>query len=85
MLKIIFIVLRRGISVVSISSSARGTRQGSPDGDFQPALGASCKTKVDRLDPRGYKATSDPRAKGPHGHRPGVTTPDGSPYLSVHH
>jgi hypothetical protein len=44
-----------------------------------------CLATGDRLHRGGHITQSDPRAKGPHGHRPGVTTPDGNPHLPAHH
>ncbi|MBG4128991.1 RHS repeat protein, partial [Pseudomonas aeruginosa] len=56
----------------------------SPNGDYQQVVGADGKPTGDRLDRGGHRNQSDPRAQGPHGHRPGVTTPDGNPHLPIY-
>jgi RHS repeat-associated protein len=56
----------------------------SPNGDYQQVLGADGKPTGDRLDRGGHRNQIDPRAQGPHGHRPGVTTPDGNPHLPIY-
>ena len=58
--------------------------KGSPNGDYQQVLGPDGKPTGDRLDRGGHKQQPDPRAQGPHGHRPGVTTPDGNPHLPIY-
>ncbi|MES2352509.1 MAG: RHS repeat-associated core domain-containing protein, partial [Pseudomonadota bacterium] len=55
----------------------------SPNGDYQQVLGGDGKPTGDRLDRGGHKGQKDPRAQQPHGHRPGVTTPDGNPHLPI--
>ena len=55
----------------------------SPNGDYQQVLGADGRPTGDRLDRGGHKGQKDPAAQGPHGHRPGVTTPDGNPHLPI--
>lgn len=59
--------------------------KGSPNGDYQQVLGPDGKPTGDRLDRGGHKNKNDPRAQEPHGHRPGVTTPDGNPHLPIYH
>ncbi|MBS7662409.1 RHS repeat protein [Pseudomonas lalucatii] len=56
----------------------------SPNGDYQQVVGADGRPTGDRLDRGGHRNQSDPRAQGPHGHRPGVTTPDGNPHLPIY-
>jgi RHS repeat-associated protein len=56
----------------------------SPTGDYQQVLGADGRPTGDRLDRGGHKGQKDPAAQGPHGHRPGVTTPDGNPHLPIY-
>jgi RHS repeat-associated protein len=56
----------------------------SPNGDYQQVIGADGRPTGDRLDRGGHRNQSDPRAQGPHGHRPGVTTPDGNPHLPIY-
>jgi hypothetical protein len=58
--------------------------KGSPNGDYQQVLGPDGKPTGDRLDRGGHKQQPDPRAQGPHGHRTGVTTPDGNPHLPIY-
>lgn len=62
-----------------------GSATSSPDGRFIQARDAAGKPTGVRLDgphkPPGY---TDPRSLQPHGHRPGVTNPDGTPWLPVH-
>lgn len=55
----------------------------SPNGDYQQVIGADGKPTGDRLDRGGHQGQSDPTAQGLHGHRPGVTTPDGNPHLPI--
>ncbi|MCE4352154.1 hypothetical protein LYZ86_23605, partial [Xanthomonas hortorum pv. cynarae] len=47
--------------------------KGSPDGRYQQVLGQDGRPTGTRLDKGGHKGQSDPKAQGPHGHRPGVT------------
>ena len=56
----------------------------SPNGDYQQVVGADGKPTGDRLDRGEHRNQSDPRAQGPHGHRLGVTTPDGNPHLPIY-
>ena len=65
-----------------------GARKGpqvrtSPNGDYQQVIGVDGKPTGDRLDRGGHKGQKDPLARGPHGHRPGVTTADGNPHLPI--
>jgi uncharacterized protein RhaS with RHS repeats len=55
----------------------------SPNGDYQQVLGSDGKPTGDRLDRGGHKNQPDPKAREPHGHRPGVTDPDGNPHLPI--
>lgn len=55
----------------------------SPNGDYQQVIGADGRPTGDRLDRGGHRGQADPRAQGPHGHRPGITTPDGNPHLPI--
>jgi RHS repeat-associated protein len=55
----------------------------SPNGDYQQVIGADGKPTGDRLDRGGHRGQPDPLAQGPHGHRPGVTTPNGNPHLPI--
>jgi hypothetical protein len=54
----------------------------SPNGDYQQVNDANGPTGV-RLDRGGHPTQKDPMAQGPHGHVPGVTTPDGNPHLQI--
>jgi RHS repeat-associated protein len=58
---------------------------GSPNGDYQQILGPDGKPTGLRIDRGGHKNQKDPRARGPHGHVPGVTLPDGNPHLPIRH
>ena len=60
-----------------------GRINSSPDGDYQQVIGADGRPTGDRMDRGGHRNQKDPRARGPHGHRPGVTTPDGNPHLPI--
>ncbi len=57
---------------------------GSPDGRFVHVRDANGQPTGVRIDgghnPAGHP---DPRAQGPHGHVPGVTNPDGTPWLPI--
>ena len=55
----------------------------SPNGDYQQVDGSDSKPTGVRLDRGGHKNQADPNARGPHAHRPGVTTPDGNPHLPI--
>ena len=56
----------------------------SPNGDYQQVNDNNGPTGV-RLDRGGHQNQKDPAAQGPHGHVPGVTTPDGNPHLPINH
>ena len=58
--------------------------KGSPNGDYQQVIGSDGKPTGLRMDRGGHKNQSDPKAKGPHGHVPGVTE-DGNPHLTIYH
>jgi hypothetical protein len=61
-----------------------GGIQGSPDGRFIQAKDASGNSTGVRIDGPHHPAKhSDPRALAPHGHVPGVTNPDGTPWLPI--
>lgn len=55
----------------------------SPNGDYQQVIGPDGRPTGDRMDRGGHRNQADPRAQAPHGHRPGVTTPDGNPHLPI--
>ncbi len=57
--------------------------KGSPDGRYQQVLGQDGRPTGTRLDKGGHKGQSDPKAQGPHGHRPGVTDDTGNPHLPL--
>jgi len=61
-----------------------GRITGSPDGKFIQARDAAGNPTGVRID-GAHKPEShpDPRAQGPHGHVPGVTNPDGTPWLPI--
>jgi uncharacterized protein RhaS with RHS repeats len=61
-----------------------GNATGSPDGRFLQARDAAGNPTGVRIDGP-HKATShpDPRAQVPHAHVPGVTNPDGTPWLPI--
>jgi RHS repeat-associated protein len=54
----------------------------SPDGDFQQVRGPGDRETGVRIDRRGHPGRRDPAARGPHGHRPGVTN-NGNPHLPI--
>lgn len=56
---------------------------GSPNVDCQQVLDSKGEPTGVRLDRGGHRNQSDPAARGPHGHVPGVTTPDGNPHLPI--
>jgi hypothetical protein len=60
----------------SIGASKDGQWQ-----DVKDGVGNSTGTQLHRP---GHPTQKDPLAQQPHGHRPGVTTPDGNPHLPVH-
>lgn len=57
--------------------------KGSPKGDYQQVLGTDGKPTGTRLDKGGHRNQADPKAQGPHGHRPGVTDETGNPHLPI--
>jgi hypothetical protein len=61
-----------------------GSVTGSPDGRYIQARGANGAPTGVRID-SGHKPAGhpDPRAQRPHAHVPGVTNPDGTPWLPV--
>jgi len=59
--------------------------QGSPDGEAIQVKDSQGKQTGTRID-KGHPASSkhqDPRSQQPHAHRPGVTNPDGTPWLPI--
>ncbi|WP_311198255.1 RHS repeat-associated core domain-containing protein [Aliiroseovarius crassostreae] len=68
----------------AIPTPKGGRITGSPDGKFiqaRDATGAPTGVRIDGAhSPRTH---SDPRALGPHGHVPGLTNPDGTPWLPI--
>jgi len=58
--------------------------QSSPNGDYQQVIGSDGKPTGDRMDRGGHRNQSDPKARGPHGHRPNTTTEDGNPHLPIY-
>ena len=68
----------------AIPTPPGGKITGSPDGRFIQARDAAGNPTGVRLDgPHNPKLHPDPRAQQPHGHVPGVTNPDGTPWLPV--
>jgi RHS repeat-associated protein len=57
---------------------------GSKNGDYQQVLGADGKPTGVRLDRGGHSGQKDSRARDPHAHQPGVTTPDGNHHLPIY-
>lgn len=55
----------------------------SPNGDYQQVRDKAGNPTGVRLDRGGHRTHSDPVAKGPHGHVPGVTQPNGNPHLPI--
>jgi RHS repeat-associated protein len=55
----------------------------SPNGDYQQVVGSDGRPTGVRMDRGGHKNHKDPNAQVPHGHRPGVQTPDGNPHLPI--
>ena len=61
-----------------------GRITGSPDARFVQARDASGNPTGVRIDgPHNATAHPDPRGQAPHAHVPGVTNPDGTPWLPV--
>ena len=61
-----------------------GKITGSPDGRFIQARDANGNPTGVRIDGgHSPKTHKDPRALGPHGHVPGVTNADGTPWLPI--
>jgi hypothetical protein len=61
-----------------------GRITGSPDGTFiqaRDAAGNATGVRIDGAQQPGKPP--DPRAQVPHGHAPGVTNPDGTPWLPI--
>ncbi len=58
-----------------ISSSPNGKYQQVKDQDGQPT--------GTRMDKGGHRGHADPKAQGPHAHRPGVTDETGNPHLPI--
>lgn len=60
--------------------------QGSRDGSFLQVKDAEFKATGIRKDgPHNEPKHTDPRALEPHGHRPGISNPDGTPWLQIYH
>jgi RHS repeat-associated protein len=55
----------------------------SPDGNYQEVKGSDGLATGDRMDRGGHRSQKDPAAQQPHGHRPGVSRPDGNPHLPL--
>lgn len=55
----------------------------SPKGDYQQVRDRDGKPTGTRMDKGGHKGQSDPKAQGPHGHRPNVTDESGNPHLPL--
>lgn len=55
----------------------------SPNGDYQQVRDKDGKATGTRMDKGGHKGQSDPKAQGPHGHRPNVTDENGNPHLPL--
>ncbi|WP_175597222.1 RHS repeat domain-containing protein [Peristeroidobacter soli] len=55
----------------------------SPNGDYQQVRDKAGNPTGVRLDRGGHRTHADPSAKGPHGHVPGVTQPNGNPHLPI--
>jgi len=68
----------------AIPTPPGGRIEGSPDGRFVQAKGPDGQPTGVRID-GGHKPSThpDPRAQQPHGHVPGVTNADGTPWLPV--
>ncbi len=62
-----------------------GSLTGSPDGTWLQTRNADgTMTGIRKDGAHSPNTHSDPRALGPHGHQPGVTNPDGTPWLPIH-
>ncbi|MFT3777052.1 MAG: RHS repeat-associated core domain-containing protein [Ottowia sp.] len=68
----------------AIPVPAGGWINSSPNGDYQQVIGPDGKPTGDRYDRGGHQNQKDPRARDPHGHRPGITTPEGNPHLPLY-
>jgi RHS repeat-associated protein len=55
----------------------------SQNGDYQQVRDRDGNPTGVRSDRGGHRGQSDETARGPHGHRPGVTQPDGNPHLPI--
>jgi RHS repeat-associated protein len=55
----------------------------SPNGDYQQVRDRDGNQTGVRLDRGGHRNRADPRERGPHGHVPGVTTPEGNDHLPI--
>ena len=68
----------------AIPTPPGGKIEGSPDGRFVQAKGPDGQPTGVRID-GGHKPSThpDPRAQQPHGHVPGVTNADGTPWLPI--
>ncbi|MHC1652680.1 RHS repeat domain-containing protein [Stenotrophomonas maltophilia] len=68
----------------AIPTPPGGKIEGSPDGRFVQAKGPDGQPTGVRID-GGHKPSThpDPRAQQPHGHVPGITNADGTPWLPI--
>ncbi|WP_309250487.1 RHS repeat domain-containing protein [Stenotrophomonas maltophilia] len=68
----------------AIPTPPGGKIEGSPDGRFVQAKGPDGQPTGIRID-GGHKPSThpDPRAQQPHGHVPGITNADGTPWLPI--
>ena len=57
---------------------------GTPDGKWIQVKDSEGKPEGTRKDGGGHRSHKDPRAKAPHGHRPGITNPDGTPWIPIY-
>ena len=55
----------------------------SDNGDYQHAKDREGNPTGVRLDRGGHRGHADPKARAPHGHRPGVTDGTGNPHLPI--
>jgi len=68
----------------AIPAPLGGSITGSPDGRYIQARDANGNPTGVRIDGgHSPKTHTDPRALGPHGHVPGVTNADGTPWLPI--
>ena len=68
----------------AIPTPPEGKIEGSPDGDYIQAKDKNnCPTGVRKDGGHNPNSHSDPRAQAPHAHVPGITNPDGTPWLPV--